>query len=1351
MRAEMDPRVPGAGSQCGITVSRQIACVNTGKLVPTNHSFVQVIDSASVTCALDIDGKVACEPPLYAQTQEAFEYISLQTESMGAGLQPLCGVTPTGGLKCWTDGVGPAFNYYSSFSNVTNVVQASAYNDSVCMLDADGEIYCAFHDAVNTTTIPLADPDFASYEYVYLSSARVCMVTWMNELYCMDIDDPTLNLTHIASNISQFNFINNTIHILTLNNSVIDEQMNVLFGENITTIGIEGCVIDNTGTLYSFANVSAGIADFDPSPLWETITVDSLDGVDGTNCSKSGYGNCKTLDYVFSSGLPRINLNIHVTDNAIQMITTNLSINYVNIWIMAPDYIAVNSELHCPSAGGTQYHPCIFIYAEGFMLINIDLYGGIYFQTYTLMIQDSNFYNCSTNAIVIQNAALVYIEYTSFQHNGMNGTDRDGSAIMATDTAVLLFNCTFLHNWGRNGGSIYMQSNETNILHILSGYFEDSMAMGNGGSIYGSGLDVTLEMTEFYNGGAMAGGAVYLDNSVLSFIATSVCASNMAQDGGCIYVGNSTTKQSAITDSMFSANQAMNQGGAIYFAGMSLDLQRNQFSDQAANMGGDLYLFHTDLTYDANSHSQSSSTAHGGSIYLDNSNTMNMTHHASIMNFNFDTPVSNNGNGGAIYASANTQLDLNGGQIFNGGGVMGGAIYAQDSVVSLSQTEIDSSSATISGGAVYIKNTDNATYFTNTLNVFASSFFASSSDPGSGGAIYLENVLAYISNASFVFGVATYGGGIAIINSQVMMNTSFFQGNGASQHGGAIYLYTNQTDFGGLLMLDTSDLQVSEADGNGGAIYANNGALLVTNTQFRNNEGAYGGSIYILNGKLYCDTNTFHSGDATNDGGAIYINNANQSQIITATDVQIISSSFTSVDATNGNGGALYVDTSSDVNMYGVTFTQNSAKMNGGGMYFKNIALLGITNGYIHGNLATGNGAGIYLDGKLSENYTSTFFMNATLDQNVAQGLGGGMWQFWTELNQTSGQMQDITFSRNTAKVGGGLYTNQVWDATKINVSTNGNQITVGYGPNYASPPSYLTTSTLQVSTIPGALFNTTITANAVDLFNQTVVPIYPQEQIVAASLSNASTARGASLKGAMNQSLGSTGYAQFNNLSLFGIPDQRAYDLLMTYSYSSMGNGMVDTTTFVNISTMLNNCPPGTPLNNATGSCAACAPGRSQPNNTQTCEPCGAGLYQNMSGQASCSSCPPGQFMNETGAVECFMCGVGYYNNNNASLECTTCPAGTSSDEGSNAQNKCTLCPVATYSEGGGPCLECSSGKTTGLTNCDSSDSNVGLIVGVTFAAVFVAAIICFGLYKLKQRQSGTNQATPLLETRPN
>lgn len=221
----------------------------------------------------------------------------------------------------------------------------------------------------------------------------------------------------------------------------------------------------------------------------------------------------------------------------------------------------------------------------------------------------------------------------------------------------------------------------------------------------------------------------------------------------------------------------------------------------------------------------------------------------------------------------------------------------------------------------------------------------------------------------------------------------------------------------------------------GGAIYLPSGSTLVgENVTFTSNEatGGNGGAIYASNGTTVTLTSgTQNTNKATGNGGALYA--------ISST-VTINSGTFNANESTAANGGALYLNRGTATLASAVSLTNNKAALSGGGIYRTN-GDLSLTLNNITANTATaGNGGGIVKSGSGMVTLDRVGF----LSNKATAGNGGGAYLDAPQVTLTSN-----TLYTNTALLGGGLYVSGTVSGSLITNKIEGNKANSNGGGLY--------------------------------------------------------------------------------------------------------------------------------------------------------------------------------------------------------------------------------------------------------------------------------------------------------------
>ena len=324
--------------------------------------------------------------------------------------------------------------------------------------------------------------------------------------------------------------------------------------------------------------------------------------------------------------------------------------------------------------------------------------------------------------------------------------------------------------------------------------------------------------------------------------------------------------------------------------------------------------------------------------------------------------TSYNGNGGAIYSKGHLTLNnvLIDGAVASGSG---GAIYITGGNLTMTNVTIDG--GTGATPAVRADGGDGGAIFIDSGSVVSSSnvTISNTSASGSGGAIY-------VNNATQTFA----------LTDSTITNTFALEGNG-----GAIF-YTGMDMILTHVTINGGHAQTATTLGSGGALYAVvSGTVALTSnllggTLIENNSAAnLGGGIFMNSGSLALTLTTVQNNTAASHGGGIFANNS----AVTLTRSSILS------NASGGSGGGLYAVGVQPVNVNESTIGNNTAAKYGGGAYIN--ANFSSTNSTYSGNTAGGYGGGIYFTSRGgSINLTYVTIANNTSGTTSATEIEGG-------------------------------------------------------------------------------------------------------------------------------------------------------------------------------------------------------------------------------------------------------------------------------------------------------------------------------------------------------------------------
>ena len=384
----------------------------------------------------------------------------------------------------------------------------------------------------------------------------------------------------------------------------------------------------------------------------------------------------------------------------------------------------------------------------------------------------------------------------------------------------------------------------------------------------------------------------------------------------------------------------------------------------------------------------------------------------------------------------NASLYLKNVRVESGFAVVGGAIAASRSNLTMNQTFFVNNHARGMGGALYVMDQSIVSFDGETT------FFSNNVADISGGAIYVagSSVVSWKGrDTSFIDNLSDLNGGAVTIRDGSVASWSgavSFSNNTCGVYGGAIhasdhtnvawdgptYFFNNTAGYygGGISSVDGSNVSWSAdmtLDHNFAGLYGGGVLLLSGSTLswrgkmrfYDNRAGVLGGAMFVYN-----HSDVFGSGDTTYArnsalyGGAIFV-------IDDCTLSWSGETIFASKTAQNGSGGGVYVKGSSQAIWSGKkTFANNSAKLSGGGIIvIDNCTISWSRETIFSSNTAESSGGGVYIQGS-SQAFWSD---KTTFDNNSAKNVGGGIAVHDDCTVSWSGE---TIFSSNTAQKGTG-------------------------------------------------------------------------------------------------------------------------------------------------------------------------------------------------------------------------------------------------------------------------------------------------------------------------------------------
>ncbi len=446
------------------------------------------------------------------------------------------------------------------------------------------------------------------------------------------------------------------------------------------------------------------------------------------------------------------------------------------------------------------------------------------------------------------------IRHSSFVNNT---ADYGGAIFMLSSTFTKIRSCLFRHNVAKYwGGAVNIRRGQ---VKTFDSRFLENFADEYGGAIAIKG-DITTTQCEYIGNAANErGGAIYILNGNLNTSNSLFAYNKGSQFGGAIFSNRSSVAISNTTfyfnkaslggathhfaskiscrETSFTNNTSDEFGGAVYIQSGSHSSQNTQYKlNNASEAGGAIFALSSNLLSSMDTYQGNMANKYGGAVYIDScfsvSTHFNETGNNLITSIIlFGEPVCSKFKDYLLSREPNW-LQINGGSLFldNWCSLAGGAVVAIHTQVYVSgdgRTIIRGNSATHGAGLALVWSNVSISCPTQVTNNQASI---------SGGGIYM-----YDSNIIIFFGTT-----IVVI-----------EGNIATKSGGGIYSSKSKIEvIGGKMCFSKNNATY------GGALYSIDTKLNIVKQEenetskilFTENSAVQGGAIYVMDVIQDCET-----------------------------------------------------------------------------------------------------------------------------------------------------------------------------------------------------------------------------------------------------------------------------------------------------------------------------------------------------------------------------------------------------------------------------------------------------------------------------------------------------------------
>ena len=268
-----------------------------------------------------------------------------------------------------------------------------------------------------------------------------------------------------------------------------------------------------------------------------------------------------------------------------------------------------------------------------------------------------------------------------------------------------------------------------------------------------------------------------------------------------------------------------------------------------------------------------------------------------------------------------------------------------------------------------------------------------------GGAVFIINGLVIINSSSFHGNEASqYQGGVVYASTSIItVHNSSFDNNKASRRDGGVVYATSRSS----ITVHNSSFENNEARYSGGVLYATYySSITVHNSFFENNEARYGGGVvYATSRSSITVHNSFFDNNEARWGGVVYATSRSS--------ITVHHSSFDNNEA--GYGGVVYATSRSSITVHHSSFDNNEAGYDGGVVY-ADYSSITVHNSFFENNEARYGGV-VRATSQSSITVHNSFFENN-------EASDGGVVH---AIDQSSITVHHSSFDNNEARWYGGV------------------------------------------------------------------------------------------------------------------------------------------------------------------------------------------------------------------------------------------------------------------------------------------------------------------------------------------
>ena len=449
--------------------------------------------------------------------------------------------------------------------------------------------------------------------------------------------------------------------------------------------------------------------------------------------------------------------------------------------------------------------------------------------------------------------SAIYVSLGSVSSSGSHYTgNRGGGVIVGVQGSISSFGSYYTNNTAIFGGALH--NNEGNIYSSASYFLNNSASLG-GAVIVQRGTFTSIQSTYIHNT-ADQGGAIFVGiNSIVKSIDCIYRYNTASQSGGAVFNSGGFVDSS---DTNFTDNICSGFGGAIFQIGGNFSARNSHFAgNKAQRAGGSICALRSSIYIDKCHYRNNTAAEFGGAIYTDR--CLGTFHSISQLRVGSNDRqfVTRN-----VFVCREFEIII-----------PPNVVNSIEPVSEIIRTTFTNNTSGYAGGA--ITSVHNEISFKTTNSTICTVVLNGNTAIYGGGVALIESQLRITSEIKMSDNKATSGGGIFAYQSDIQFSSQQSQGimiisnNIASQSGGGVHAITSDIEITrGIVQLKNNNAN----EGAGMYVERNSKVQLLKERQenigeydmkleFINNSAQYGGAIFVSHrsdNTVACESETDH-------------------------------------------------------------------------------------------------------------------------------------------------------------------------------------------------------------------------------------------------------------------------------------------------------------------------------------------------------------------------------------------------------------------------------------------------------------------------------------------------------------